>query len=76
VFLPTTLASDLAKYLYGKVDAVLRLRRNDDGTIESGVLESFTPLDDETVEAWRNWFRATGSEWDDIDNIERELGRI
>ncbi len=29
----------------------------------------------DAFEAWQDWYRENCSEWDDIDNIEGELGR-
>lgn len=68
----------LAPHLYqGWIDVTFRYRRDADGRIESGVLMGFdgVAVADDALRVWRAWFQATSPEWNDVDDIHRELGR-
>jgi hypothetical protein len=60
------------------MDIVARVERNDEGLISSGELVGYDPVDlqlDE-FEAWKRWHRETAPEWDDVEDIERDLGNV
>jgi hypothetical protein len=78
VSLPSrAVARDLAGHLYGEIDATVRLRRDEDGTIESGVLESFVAVaDEDPVKAWRAWFKTAGGDWGSVSDVEGELDGV
>jgi hypothetical protein len=72
-------AMAIARQLYREIDLSAEVSRDEDGTIVDGtVLELFALEDVEgQVEAnvWRQWFSVAGAGWDNVDDIERELGR-
>jgi hypothetical protein len=70
-------AREVAKYLYREVEVSIRFVRDEDGTIKDGWLEEFWPVDAsaDEIERWRAWFRDAGAHWDDIEDVNAELGR-
>ncbi len=70
------LARRLAQYLYSQLEISVRIQRDEDGKIEGGKLLQYTPVQQgDALEAWRQWYRESAREWDDVVDIERELGR-
>jgi hypothetical protein len=67
----------LARQLYLEVEIVARIRRGNDGEIETGELLSFEAVEDvDPRTAWREWFRSVGGDlWDHVADIEAELAR-
>lgn len=62
--------------LYLFIDLVAEAIRDQDGNIVSGKLVRFTPVTNgDAASAWRDWYRSNGSEWDDVEDIESDLGR-
>lgn len=72
-------AAAIAHWLYREVDLSAEVSRDEDGKIVAGTMLEFFELEDAEgpVEAdvWRQWFRAAGAGWDDVDDVERELDR-
>jgi hypothetical protein len=69
-------ARELGALLFELVDAEVQLERNPDGVIAKGRLLKFTPVSAEkNLQAWTDWYKAAASEWDDVEDIEEELGR-
>lgn len=67
----------LGKYLYGEVQITARIRRDEDGNIESGNVQEVAPVESDDPEtAWREWFENQRAAWREVgDDIETELGR-
>ena len=71
------MARKVGQHLYKQIDIVARVVRDEEGAVESGVLESFAPVgEEETTEAWRDWFESNGAEWNRVEDLEIELDRI
>lgn len=69
-------ARQVGRFLYAEIDIVALVRRDEDGLIESGTLQSFEPVtDDDATSAWRDWYAHNASAWDSIADVEAELGR-
>ena len=69
-------ARQVGRFLYSEIDIVARVRRDEDGFIESGSLVSFEPVtDDDATSAWRDWYAHNASTWDPIMDVESELDR-
>lgn len=73
-------ACSLGKHIYEEVDLRLRIQRDDTGKVASGgTLLSYEPLENYTPEqalaAWHKYHDAVAAGWDDIEDIEKELGR-
>ncbi len=69
-------AKRLGAHLYEAIDIVAKVRRNPEDKIVGGLLTEWEPLEEGSgVEAWRDWFVRSCPEWEDVDDVERELGR-
>ena len=72
-------AAAIAHWLYREVDVSAEVSRDEDGKIADGTVLAFSGLEhaEGQVEAdiWRQWFSAAGAGWNDVDDIEAELGR-
>lgn len=70
-------APKLGALLYQEIDIVATVRRDDeDEKIVSGTLDEWAPLDPGSgVAAWREWFRQSCPEWEDVEDVNAELGR-
>jgi len=72
----TEQARRLGAVLYSEVDVELEVCRDFEGRIEAGrVVEVHAVSEDEPAAAWRQWFHANASEWDEIEDVGAELGR-
>ncbi|HYO68935.1 MAG TPA: hypothetical protein VEU33_22940 [Archangium sp.] len=71
-------ARKLAPLLYSPVDIVAEVRRDEKGFIHSGILQEYRTVyaGPDEVQLWREWFREVGGDWNDIDDIDQELGRV
>jgi hypothetical protein len=66
----------LGALIYQDVDIVATVRRDEDQKIVGGTLDEFYAIPPGSgVEAWGNWYRQACSEWDDVEDVNRELGR-
>lgn len=69
----------VARHLYGEIDASVEITRDSNGNV-SGKLLNFRPVcklsSDEEFDRWREWFNHVGSDWNSVDDIERELDRV
>lgn len=66
----------LAAHLFEEVDLFATVVRDGKGHIHTGELEDFTPVQDgDALAAWREWFKSAGAGWEDVEDIEKELGR-
>ena len=79
---PFTLAVDedcirsLAGYLDSELDIEAVVSRDEGGTIVDGTLIGFSPvIPGDTGAVWRAWHSSHASDWDEIEDVERELGR-
>jgi hypothetical protein len=69
-------AQRLGALLFKEMDVEVRVERDPDGLIIAGELLDFMALTGtDPLESWRAWFKAAASEWDSIDDIDKELGR-
>jgi hypothetical protein len=69
-------APKLGALLYQPVEIVATVRRDDVDRIVGGTLDEWEALEPGSgVTAWRDWFRRSAPEWEDVENVERELGR-
>lgn len=76
ISLDTGILRDIRHYLSDELEITATVTRNSDGDIDGGTLDSFRPVQDvDSKSAWRNWYTQSGSQWDDIDDIEKELDR-
>jgi peptidase E len=58
------------------LEITLRLRRDEEGKITEGELSDYVKVGSgNTFDAWQQWYRENASEWDEIADIEGELGR-
>ena len=65
------LAKDLAHYLYIEVEIEAQVERAGDGTIESGTLLAFHPLDDgNALQDWKDFLTAGGARDPEDDDSE------
>ncbi|GAG20324.1 unnamed protein product, partial [marine sediment metagenome] len=70
------MARRLASSLYREVEIVAKATRGKDGAIEEGVLTDFDPVvAGDACEAWSDWFESSSQEWNEVKDIEGELGR-
>jgi hypothetical protein len=71
-------AQMLGRFLYTPIDLTAVVQRDERGFIHGGVLESFAAVDmnADQVKVWRDWFREAGGDWNDIEDVEEELGRV
>lgn len=69
------LAKRLGKVLLTEIDIQAKVQRSVDGSIESGRLTDFEPVDlaGDTITEWKDWYKKNASEWDAIADIEGEL---
>lgn len=73
---PRNLALKLRHFLWGQVDIVARVHRDEDGAIDEGVLVDFEAVsNDLATVAWEEWIREHGEGWDEVDDVLAELGR-
>lgn len=73
-----SVAQALGAQLFREVEVEVQLDRDRDGTILSGKLLSFIPVGEPSendLERWRAWYRSAAAEWDNVEDIEQELGR-
>jgi hypothetical protein len=69
-------APKLGARLYQDIDLVATVRRDPEWKIVGGTLDSWEPLEEGSgVEAWREWFRRSCPEWEDVEDVNRALGR-
>jgi hypothetical protein len=69
-------ARQLGGRLYSEVDIEAEIERDSEGRISGGKLIDFAIIGDgDPAEEWRAWFAAAASGWDNVDDIEAELGR-
>lgn len=69
-------AQKLGALLFRDMDVEMRIERDPEGLIIGGELLDFTALTaDDPLASWRTWFKTAASEWDTIDDIDKELGR-
>lgn len=69
-------APALGALLYQDIDIVATVKRGEEDRIVGGTLQEWERLEPGSgVEAWRNWFRSSCPEWDEVPDVERELGR-
>jgi hypothetical protein len=69
-------ARKLGAMLYSEVDVELEVCRDFEGRIELGrLMEVHAVSEAEPASAWRQWFKANASEWDEVDDVGAELGR-
>jgi hypothetical protein len=70
------LAEAIACHLYKEVDVSASIERAEDGRIVDACVHEFHPVAVLEAEAkvWRDWFAVAGEGWDDVDDIEGELG--
>ncbi len=69
-------ARRLGARLYEEIDLVATVRRDTEWKIVGGTLDSWEPLEEGSgVEAWREWFRRSCPEWEEIEDVNRALGR-
>jgi hypothetical protein len=67
----------LGQHLYTEVDVTLDVVRNADGAIEDGKVVEVVPLaEGDSAEVWRSWFAKNASQWEQIDDVMVELGRV
>lgn len=58
------------------IDIVLLCTRDDDGHVKDARLIEVHELEDsDPVQTWRAWFADNAAEWEDVEDIEAELGR-
>jgi hypothetical protein len=70
------LARKIGPFLYRELDIVARVHRDAEGMIEYGELVEFIPVaDDDATSGWREWYRDYSKEWDQVKDVEAELGR-
>jgi hypothetical protein len=66
----------LGGYILQEVEVSLVVGRDRVGRIVSGEVENFEPLQNISPStAWRDFYRQAASEWDRVEDIEKELGR-
>lgn len=69
-------ARTLGASLYNEVDIVALVARDHNGFIQEGTLEEFHTLDPgDPRSAWEAWFKANAEDWEDVEDVEHELGR-
>lgn len=69
-------AQQLGARLYEEFEVELELARNSLGLIRAGKILKVTPVSDgEPLDEWKNWFSKAGQGWDDVEDVEGELGR-
>jgi len=70
-------ARSLGSRLYCLADIEAEVLRDADGNITTGRVLTVNAVQEcaNEAETWRNWYRAAASGWDDVDDIEGELGR-
>lgn len=69
-------APSLGALLYREIDLVAEAVRDGEGHILEGRLLSFDEVQDRNaIDEWRRWYRQGYDEWDDVEDIEAELGR-
>ncbi len=69
-------AKRLAAYLYGELDIVAHVTRDADGHIDGGTLDEFHAVSEGgAVDSWREWHRENVKQWDEVEDIEGEIGR-
>jgi hypothetical protein len=69
-------ARRLGAMLYSEVDVEAEIHRDESGHISWGRVMTIHELDSSPPsEAWRRWFASAASGWDDVEDIEAELGR-
>lgn len=69
-------ARALGPHIYEELDIEALIQRDCEGFIVSGRLEGFVPMEKgDGVAAWREWFKAVGGDWDEIEDVEAELDR-
>lgn len=70
------LARKVGPHLYKEVEVTALISRDEDGTIEGGELLSFAPVNEgDALSAWQDWFQENASEWNTVEDIDKELGR-
>lgn len=73
-----SLAKRAGAALYKDIEAVVTLFSEGD-TIVDGELHDFEIVDDidpkEEIRRWSEWLAEAGKEWEDVDDVDRELGR-
>jgi hypothetical protein len=69
-------APALGALLYQPIDIVATVRRNEEDRVVGGTLDEWEALEPGSgVEAWREWFRRSAPEWEDVEDVNRELNR-
>jgi hypothetical protein len=70
-------ARKLGGLLYREVEISASILRGDDGRIRTGRIETVDLVSDEDpIAAWTAWFRQAAPHWDEVSDIEAELGRL
>lgn len=73
------LAAKAGMHLYRTVDAVVTLEREGTKVLGTSEIHDFELVEDmapaDEVKRWKRWFADVGGEWEDIEDIEQELGR-
>ncbi|HXJ18930.1 MAG TPA: hypothetical protein VMT03_01755 [Polyangia bacterium] len=70
------LARKIGQFLYREMDIVAKVHRDTERLIEYGELLEFIPIaDDDATAGWKDWYRDYSREWDQVKDIEAELGR-
>ncbi len=71
-------ARKLAPLLYSPVDIVAEVRRDEKGIIHGGSLQEYRTVyaGPDELRIWKEWFREVGGDWNDIEDIDQELGRV
>jgi len=69
-------AQQLGAHLFLNVDAEVQVERDNEGTIVGGKLLGFVPVGKaDDLDAWRAWYKSAALDWDNVEDIEHELGR-
>jgi hypothetical protein len=69
-------AQQLGQFLYRDLDIHVRVRRDAHGQIAGGRLLSFAAVQGSvSVDELRAWFKDAGKGWNEVDDLEAELGR-
>jgi len=70
------LVQNLGPHVYKEIEIDACVQRDLDGRIREGAVVNFRLLDDEdATEAWKSWYAANASFWDEVSDIEVKLGR-
>jgi hypothetical protein len=69
-------ARQLGGLLYREVEITASILRGDDGRIRTGRIETVDIVsDDDPITAWTAWLKRAAPRWDEVSDIEAELGR-